>query len=391
MIHLERTVEVFAFDALGTVAVGRKRPEFLAVARLAADLGGSLDGATLARELLGGLSVAGSRVLDRAVSLGLLARDDNKGPARLSEAGAKALEAGVVLVPEERLWRFYTLADPLVDDALLHVAPVPPTSAKDERDALQGAKRGGPPVDRKGDAPHETLRAVAVRGRVWTSAASGELFDVHELAASGVRAAGGRLTLTLDFAPTAAPTVAIRGQLHSPTGAPTKVDRSLGSPSACRALSHEALWYELASRASGVPVAELREWRERAGALVLPTAFDDRLSESSRKTFRSSVAVPPMTLAGLGAFLATRLDDLPLVPRSDRDATEWAWWLQWSALDRFATRPLLEEGRRKVLDRFPCHRPTLATNDQLIQRARGALSDPRARFLLAPFDLGLWS
>lgn len=391
MIHLERTVDVLAFDALATVAVGRKRPEFLAVARLAADLGGSLDGATIARELLGGLSVAGSRVIERAVSLGLLVRDDNRGPARLSEAGAKALEVGVVLVPEERLWRFYTLADPLVDDALLHVAPVPSTAAKDERDALQSAKRGGPAVERKGDAPGELLCSLAVKGRLWTSVATGALFEAHELAASGAKATGGRITISLDCAPGAAPRVAIRGQLNAPDGASSKVDRSLGTPSACRGIGYEALWFELASRASGVPLADLRAWRERAGALVLPTAFDERLGEPERKTFRSSFAVAPTTLQGVGAFVATRLDDLSLVPRSDRDATEWAQWLQWSALDRYASRPMLEESRGRVRSRFPCHQPSLATDEQLLRRARGAPHDPRARFLLAPFDLGLWS
>ena len=39
MIRLTRSISVSSFDVEATVAVGRNRPEFLAVARLAADLG----------------------------------------------------------------------------------------------------------------------------------------------------------------------------------------------------------------------------------------------------------------------------------------------------------------------------------------------------------------
>lgn len=391
MIHLERAVEVLAFDAHATVAVGRHRPEFLAVARLAADLDRPIDGPTVARELLGGLTVAGWRVVDRAVSLGLLVREGAQGPARLSEAGAKALEAGVVLVPEERLWRFYTAADPLVEEALLHVAPVPSANAKDERDAIRGAKNGGPSVERRGDAPTGLLRSVAVKGRVWISLATGESFEVHELAASGARAAPSRLTLALDCAPVEAPTVALRGALNAPEGAPRPIDRHLGTPAACRSLRHEDLWCALVAMGSGVTSAELQAWRERAGALVLPVTFDDRLPEPARRGFRSTVSVPRPEIARLGSFSPTRLDEVPLIPRSDRDASAWAEWSQWSALDRYATPTLIEESRLKVRGMFPCHRPALASDEQLLQRARGALGDPRARFLLTPYDLGLWS
>lgn len=391
MIRLERPVEVRSFDAHATVAVGRQRPEFLAVARLAADLGRPLDGPTLARELLGGLTGAGWRVLDRAISLGLLVRDTPQGSARLSEPGALALQAGVVLVPEERLWRFYMLADPLVDEVLIHVAPVPPTRAQDEQKAIRDAKAGGPAIERRGDTPIDVLRTRAVKGRVWTSVATGALFEVLALSAKGANGPGYRLALTATCAPGGAPTASLRGSFDPPEGARLRVDRDPGVPAACGGLRYDDLWVTLVSAATGVPSQELVAWHQRIGAHVLPAAFDERLTEDARRSFRSTVPLPRPTVAGLGSFDATRLDDLPLVPRSERDATAWAEWLQWSALDRHMTPALLDESRRRVRGMFPCHNPTLASDDQLLRRAASAPTTPGARFLLTPFDLGLWS
>ena len=116
MIRLSRHISISCFDAEATVAVARQRPEFLAVARLAADLGRPISSRDVLRELLGPLpEVLGKRVIERCIGLGLLEITDQKNDeAALSEAGRLALEHGEVLVPEEGVWRFYLVDDPLV-------------------------------------------------------------------------------------------------------------------------------------------------------------------------------------------------------------------------------------------------------------------------------------
>ena len=108
MISLTRTVPVSSFDVEATVAVGRDRPEFLAVARLAADLDRPIDARDVLRELLGARpDVLGWRVIERCVALGRLVRAGTDGAAALSEPGRIALGHGQVLVPEEGIWRFF--------------------------------------------------------------------------------------------------------------------------------------------------------------------------------------------------------------------------------------------------------------------------------------------
>ncbi len=53
MIQLKRVVNIKCFEAQATVAVGRERPEFLAVAQLAYDLDRPINGQDILDELLG--------------------------------------------------------------------------------------------------------------------------------------------------------------------------------------------------------------------------------------------------------------------------------------------------------------------------------------------------
>ena len=66
MIRLTRSVPVSAFDVVSTVAVGRKRPELLAVAKLAADLRRPIRAADVLREL----TEFTQRIMDKIVALG---------------------------------------------------------------------------------------------------------------------------------------------------------------------------------------------------------------------------------------------------------------------------------------------------------------------------------
>lgn len=120
MIKLQRTIRVRSFDVSGVVAIGQERPEWLAVARLAADLDRPISGRDVVRELLARLPEhVGRLVVDRCVYLGLLHRAEPRGPASLSDSGRIALERGLVLEPQEGAWRCYYVDDPLVAEPLV--------------------------------------------------------------------------------------------------------------------------------------------------------------------------------------------------------------------------------------------------------------------------------
>lgn len=100
MVKLNRTVECKTLDVKATIAIGRDRPEFLAVALLANDLDRPISGEDLSEHLFGDMYELGERVLDRSVSIGLLDWSEESGFAYLSQAGKKAIEQEKVLISE---------------------------------------------------------------------------------------------------------------------------------------------------------------------------------------------------------------------------------------------------------------------------------------------------
>jgi hypothetical protein len=393
MIRLHRAIHVAAFDVEGTVSFGRERPEFLAVARLAADLEHPLDGEDVSRELLGSLPAhVGWRVIERCLALGLLERKGFQGPAALSDGGRRALEEGQVLVPEEGVWRFYYARDPLLDDGLLHVVRLETPRADQERRALPSpAERRREPVH-QGDGRPGPLAELCKRKAVWRSRATGQLFEVKELGERGVAQTPHPLDLTLEYAPEKPVRAFLRGQLKGgrPGERDATVDFPLGTPRSLGNRSYDDLWRELVGAATGLPPPELAEACRRAGALVVPTPFDDTLDRDARRTMLRDLRIPKVFLDGLGSFDETELPDVMLLPRTPADAQAWADWLLWESLETYYVPDNLETLRARVRGLFPLHTPRLATTEELLARAECNPADPRARFLLAPADLGLW-
>lgn len=394
MIQLRRKVPVRTFDAEATVAVGRERPEFLAVARLAADFGGPIDAEDVSRELLAGYPAhVGRRVIERAVAMGLLERQGSTGPAKLSSAGAVALEQGEVLVREEGTWRFFIVEDPLIDVPLLHAERIESMRAKDERGRLFEDRKSGATRPGQGATRPPQLLGSASGPRVFSSLATARLFQPIDVAARGFSGASADLELVLEHSPDAGrPSVSLRGHLDaaSPNEKPRSVDRRLGPVAALEGVRYETLWLELASTATQVSPAELSEWRRRADGQVVPVAFGEELDSTARTTMRRPLAVPEVGIAGLGRFEPSVLENAAIVPRSAEDARRWAEWLAWNAIDDYCTPERLHAIAREVSQRFPIHKPPLPGPDEVLQHAKSSPVDPRSRFVLAPADLGLW-
>lgn len=386
MIQLTRNVPVHMFESEATVAVGRDRPEFLAVARLAADLGRPIGARDVVRELLGNMSeLIGRKVIDRCVALGLLEREE-RGPASLSESGRLALDAGTVLVPEEGLWRFYYAHDPLLENSLLHAERLVGESAKDERNELRSAPRGRERAG-QGGAPQKLLVECQQAGPS-VSVAKGHWLQLRQLGQAGqpVGDATLRLTLTWDTSPT----LNLRGALPRSEGEkPMPVDATLTVPRKVSVLEKSALWTRLVSHTTKVPVHELERWRQAAGEAVLPTLFQEGNAPAMR-AFRQDLEVPAIRIDGLGAFEPSTLHAVRLVPSTPLQAQLWLDWLQWQDITTYTTPPELVAKAQHLLARFPYHNPQPRSAAELLARARKERGD-RAWNLLAPHDLGLWS
>lgn len=391
MIRLSRTIPINCFDVEATVAVGRQRPEFLAVAQLAADLKRPISSRDVLRELLGPRpEVLGRRVIERCIALGLLnSTDSRNSEAELSEAGALALEHGEVLVPEEGVWRFYLVDDPLVLNKLLHAERLESDSVKKERDAAKNARDRG---DRKirSERPPEILSSCC--GDLPSkSAHHGQLFQLTELAKSGASGPKGSLKLNLTWDRDSDAMLNLTGTLPSDSQVrnPRSVDVNIELPEVFDDLDYQTVWTNLASLSTDTPLEELDEWFSTAGEPVIPLAFD-AMSANEHKGFRRDVAVPASKWKQLGAFDATNLENTLIVPASDTDAQVWLEWLHWNSINDYVTPRQIEELGKDQLARFPYHKPRPLSPSALLAQALTTRNE-RSFFLLAPSDLGLWS
>lgn len=383
MIRLHRTIRVHAFDVEGTVARSQERPELLAVIRLAHDHPAGLTPELLANELIGGQVVLCRRIIERCVRLGVLEQQDRR-PARLTELGAQMLQLGQVLVPEQGEWRVYFAMDPLIDVAAMHVASLVTDNSRKQRkqgrrDKDEGRRSNHDEVGRPRDLE-------ALLGRMCTSVVDGKTFQLVDLANQGARGPSSDIQLELEWAPDTEPRVMLRGHLEGALA----VEHRLAVPQALATWTCEELWTEFVSITEELEIATLAAARTGAGRRVLPVGFEGT-SEAERRRFVRDLDVPDTEFEDLGEFAPTRLDGVELIPRTTEDAQRWARWLQWDELSGHRVPAQLREAASQVAARFPLFQVKLRSPDELLALAKTEPHTARARALLTPADLGLWS
>lgn len=393
MIELERSIEVRTFDVEGEVSVSQDRPEFLAVARLAADLDEPIDGEVVTRELLGGLPPqVGWRVIERCLQIGLLERERDSGPAWLSGSGRIMLERNAVLVPQEGAWRLFYVDDPLIPQHVIHVDRLQKRDAKGELNELQAARDRG---ERAGSGFAIPPQIAADHDHVLAAFTGDGYFQIRELSRRGERGPSGRMKLELRWDPNGEPLVRVLGSLARPPRdgkderpRSSTVDCALDPVSALEELGYDGLWTELVGHAKRLDIAVLRRVVEHAGR-VLPTTME-QWPDPVRRSMQSAVEVPEIELPELGRFDGTRLEAVDLIPMKEEDAQRWAEWLIWDGVDRYMVPPDLEELSRRVIDRFHFHSPSPLQPRAWLDRALRSPKDRASRFILATHDLGLW-
>ena len=353
------------FDVTATVSVGKDKPEALAIARLAEKLARPLRPSDVLDELLGNRpEVLARRIIERCIKLGLL--QHHPAGAVLTEAGRIALSHDEVLTPEQGLWRFSMVNDPLLP-ALVHAERLKsgPNAPMGSPEKVPAALKG-----LRGKMPVASLR-------------DGHLLQLVELSEHGAPGPGERIRLQLTWGDrlTLRASLTVEGQ--------TNVERELDLPPVLESASREALWRELVAGATGISEQELERWYGVARGPVVPTSFIEAPVEA-RRSFRRNLEVPALDLRTLGRFGPTRLDDVELVAQTEADAQSWLTWLQWESIDSYVTPSRLERDAETLVARLRPHRPVPLSPTALLERARRH-RDERAWFLLAPSDLGLWS
>lgn len=403
-IHLTRTILVHTFDTQATVAVARHRPEWLAVVRLAKDFGGEITADQVSQELLAGLPV-GQKVIQRCNALGLLEVIPDTSSARLTPLGESSLERDQVFVPEQRLWRFYYAADPLLRQPLLHIEPLESGSASDERREMQEARRtGSQRLVESDNCPKLICENCEVL--VSSAVAGGSAFIIKQIAASGHSNQAGQIVLSLEWAVgDSSPSIHLTGSVPGPeqpktekkSATPLRIDHQFTSQfesllSESRP-TFNSLWIQLAAYAAAIDTNVLGRWLFKAKRLVLPRSFSP-VDEPALRHFMQDLRVPEIPadlLPELGAFDGTVLKQVDLVPASEDDAQSWASWLLRDGITEYVTPEKIAALTESVRARFVFHSPALPAPQEVLTSFVNQPEDPRARFVLAPHDLGLWN
>lgn len=394
MIRLFRTVTVSCFDLEGVIARSQDRPELLAVAQLAHDSPRGLTADILANELIGGQSILCRRIIDRCVALGVLERQRVGAPARLSEIGRAMLQRGQIWIPERGTWRLYFADDPLLDARPVHVEPCWTPSAKATRGEVYRQKdKGERPA--QGQARPRLLRDLDP-GELYASLVDGSTFQLVSLADHGAPGRRSDLHLSWAFPAEGEARVTASAQLEAPPCPPKtpqraiEFERVLELPRALAGWTYDQLWTQLISVARGLDPKALEAACEWAGRLILPVTFE-HASDAERRNMRTRVEVPAIRFPSAGEFQPTHIDPVELVPHSTDDASEWARWLQWDAIQSYAVPAQLERDAQRIRERFPLFQVRSASADELLAQAKLRSGEPTSRHLLTTSDLGLWS
>ena len=375
-IVLKRPVQVHVFETVASIAVPEARPDLLAVVHLVADRGEAW-GRDIGRDLLGMDDSLGWRVLERCQRLGLVAREGNSGPFRLTELGQRAVTGQQIFLPERAAYAFYWVDDPLLPEVILGFKVLESARDAEMRDLARDARDGqGPRTSR---CPHQ----LQGRGDLVTEVLhDGGLVRLLELG-DGYTDTAGTIELTLTLHVDQEPTLRLLGRVHG-----RQIDRTWPASDRVRH-THEAVWRHLVSEAVGAQAWTLDEWARSFGPGTLGRDFSE-VPDAARRSFEERLSVDAVDLGHAGRFDGTSLT-VGVAPESQQDADAWAAWLVWDGLHDHVSQSELDAHLASVGSRFPHHRVELPDPRDLLNEAHGRLQeDHRAWRLVAPADLGLW-
>ncbi|MBT7618734.1 MAG: hypothetical protein HN590_15780, partial [Calditrichaeota bacterium] len=305
MINLKRKVKVSSYDFEATILVAQERPEFLAVAALADELV-TITGKDVIEYLLGGLSErVGRKVIDRAVSMGLLIREENGSPAGISEIGKIALEKGQVMCREEGIFRFFVLKDPLLKNSLIHIKRINTDSAKDDRIKLKNrdsndkaiASFSGKMLEQliNHDSSHSPIPRESI--------SDGELFSIESIASTGEEKQEyeSSISIGLNFEQEYSIHIGALSPTHQ-----NDVERIaiLHPPNKSDLLNeqrYEDVWKELVGQSDEIDDEDALQ----SDNLIVPISFSVNLPPDALKQFIMDATISEPKVSDLGSFQST--------------------------------------------------------------------------------------
>ena len=402
-VKLSRSLSVMVFDAKMQISRPQKRPDLMAILYRAQENRKGTNAVDLRKHLLNGRpDRVGQTLLKRCEDLGLLQRCDEEDGEKaynelpspkalfvLTPEGEETIREQEVFMPEAGRFRVWVTDDPLLEaNRLIYINPV-----REENPAWKGSDKE---KDTLTDLPPLITdlqgNVVVVLGYDHVQ----QRVRIDEISRQGIKV-DSKVSVMADWivSDTAVPSLSVRGkpELFSAQSAKRELEMfELNIRLPPPQYPWETVWNQLLGKS-------IHEWVKGSRGNVLLTDFaDSSLSDKEKLTMKRTLKFRKPSFHELGSFDDTQVDGIPLAPRTDKDAREWAEWMLEQMVVHHIQGEEFQELVREVQELFPDNKlilpdqPTLARRiaerERILNKESGTPKLPSVYwFLQASIDL----
>lgn len=378
---LSRPLEVFCYEVLAEVGQAEKRPEIQAVLLLAQENHGRVTPELVCRKLLGGRPpVVGRTILQRCRALQLLEGSDEE--SILTEEGAQSVSEGEVFIPEKGKYRIWVTNDPLFTRPMLDLEPVQESGLTTDQaqESLQRrrvarASRENEPTNSRSAMADEAER---LKGQVFRPSRPGApRYRINFVGPQWVEVPDDRARqptrITWTVSDTQSHPVQVDGAFQTHDVEPPK-------------FSFDQIWL-------GILGDRAQDWKPAEKGTCLHVGFKE-ITDPERASFRWDMTFERPRIPDLGEFDPTEAAAVPVAPKRQQDANQWAAWLLGHRVDSYMELGGFAKLQAEVRKEFPEFDVDLPGRHDLVRDLRQGLGSgggdrPAAGywFLQAPLDL----
>jgi hypothetical protein len=350
-------------EALMEIGRQEKRDDLHSILLLAEECGGRVTPRDISQRLLPGRPESAARALiDRCNYYEIL------GPnGEITDAGREALKTASVFVPERGRYLVWFTDDPLVPQQLMDLEPVEETKLHDEVLTKQDRSSKEKPQN----LPDELH---SLEGKTFDLFGNGHgqvaIKKIEQRVVYRSPNDKDMVRLDLRLSSSFLPMVSLDG----------KFKRTLSQPR----IEFSKAWIDLLGPLSA-------QWDASSNPSVLRLGYDG-LSEGDLGSFATNLRLREPRITGLGSFDDAIVQDVPIAPRTQSDASRWAKWLLLRSIDTYIAQSHYPELVKKALAKFPDY-PTLKLPSQsqyaneLREQKKNAPQSAQYWYLQAPLDL----
>ncbi len=360
-VKLSRPLAVMVFDTMMQISRPQKRPDLMAILYRARENGKGTNAIDMCKYLLNGRpDRVGQTLLKRCEELGLLQRVDEEDEEQVygelpspeaffvpTPEGEEAIRQQEVFMPEAGRFRVWITDDPLLAaNRLISINPV-----SEENPARKGTDKETNPLK---DLPalitdlHGQIVVVPgnnhVRQRV----------RIDEISRQGI-SVDSKVSVMADWivSDTAVSALSVRGNLGV-----FELNVRLPPPH----YPWEEVWNQLLGKS-------IHEWvKESRGNVLLTDFANSSLNDKEKRTMKCTLQFQKPSFHGLGSFNDTHVSGIPLAPRTDKDARDWAEWMLEQMVVHHIQGEEYQELIREVQELFPDHKLILPDQPTLARR-----------------------